>query len=59
MTNDEWMTRLECPPQHHPERSEALSSDPLELPLSFRRRDWKPRLAACCGCVAASTSLGM
>jgi len=59
MTNDEGMMRLECPPQRHPERSEAQSRDSLELPLSFRRRHWKPGLAACCGCVAASTSLGM
>ena len=53
------MTKLEWPPQRPPEWSEAQSKDPVELPLSFQRRDGKPGLAPLCGSVAALISLGM
>src|SRR5436305_11779355 len=44
MTNDDWMTKLECPPQCHPERSGGQSRNPLELLSSFRRGDFSASL---------------
>ena len=46
MAIGEGMKKHECSMQSRPERSEAQSKDPVELPLRFRRRD-------------SSTSLGM